>query len=77
MIHQNGLRNKSRRPGRMVACIGIRASWKRLRFEGWTRAAGAQYTSGIYFVVMIDGNGGWSLGFAHESWKLTHGRLSR
>jgi len=27
--------------------------------------------------VMIDGNGGWSLGFAHESWKLTHGRLSR
>ena len=23
---------------------------------------------------MIDGNGGWSLGFAHESWKLTHGQ---
>ena len=40
-------------------------------------AAGAQYTSGIYFVVMIDGNGGWSLGFAHENWTLTHGRLSR
>ena len=39
-------------------------------------AAGAQYASGIYFVVMIDGNGGWSLGFAHENWKLT-GRPSR
>ena len=37
-------------------------------------AAGAQYTSGIYFVVMIDGNGGWSLGFAHENWTLTHGQ---
>ena len=61
----------------MVERIGSASSWKRLRSEGWTRAAGAQYTSGIYFVVMIDGNGGWSLGFAHESWKLTHGRLSR
>lgn len=56
----------------MVARIGSAPSWKRLRSEGWTRAAGAQYTSGIYFVVMIDGNGGWSLGFAQENWKLTH-----
>jgi S1-C subfamily serine protease len=37
-------------------------------------AAGAQYTSGIYFVVMIDGNGGWSLGFAHDQWTLTAGQ---
>ena len=49
-------------------------SWKRLRSEGWTRAAGAQYTSGIYFVAMIDGNGRWSLGFAHENWKFTQGQ---
>src|SRR6266702_4220198 len=36
-------------------------------------AAGAQYASGVYFVVMIDGSGGWSLGFMHEQWKLTTG----
>jgi S1-C subfamily serine protease len=36
-------------------------------------AAGAQYASGVYFVVMIDGTGGWSLGFAHEQWRLKTG----
>ncbi|WP_028351972.1 S1C family serine protease [Bradyrhizobium murdochi] len=36
-------------------------------------AAGAQYASGVYFVVMIDGNGGWSLGFMHEQWRLRTG----
>jgi hypothetical protein len=36
-------------------------------------AAGAQYASGVYFVVMIDGGGGWSLGFAHEQWRLKTG----
>jgi hypothetical protein len=36
-------------------------------------AAGARYASGVYFVVMIDGNGGWSLGFMHEQWRLTAG----
>ena len=33
----------------------------------------AQYASGVFFVVMIDGNGGWSLGFMHEQWKLKTG----
>jgi S1-C subfamily serine protease len=37
-------------------------------------AAGAQYASGIYFVVMVDGSGGWSLGFAHQNWTLTQGQ---
>ncbi|KRR00082.1 S1C family serine protease [Bradyrhizobium valentinum] len=36
-------------------------------------AAGAQYASGVYFVVMIDSGGGWSLGFMHEQWRLTTG----
>ena len=36
-------------------------------------AAGARYASGVFFVVMIDHNGGWSLGFMHEQWKLTTG----
>ena len=36
-------------------------------------AAGARYASGVYFVVMIDGSGGWSLGFMHEQWRLTTG----
>jgi S1-C subfamily serine protease len=35
--------------------------------------AGARYDSGVYFVVMIDSGGGWSLGFMHEQWKLTTG----
>src|SRR5690349_12981455 len=37
-------------------------------------AAGAQYASGIYFLVSIDGNGGWGLGFMHEQWTLTPGQ---
>jgi hypothetical protein len=36
-------------------------------------AATAAYQSGIIFVVMIDAAPSWSLGFAHESWKLTKG----
>src|SRR5947207_9273569 len=36
-------------------------------------AAGARYASGVFFLVMIDHNGGWSLGFLHETWKLTTG----
>ena len=36
-------------------------------------AAGARYASGVFFLVMIDHNGGWSLGFMHEQWKLTTG----
>lgn len=35
--------------------------------------AGARYDSGVYFVVMIDSGGGWSLGFLHEDWKLRTG----
>jgi S1-C subfamily serine protease len=34
-------------------------------------AAGTQYQSGIYFVVSIDANSGWSLAFAHEKWNFT------
>ncbi len=37
-------------------------------------AAGARYSSGIFFLVMIDVTGGWSLGFMHEDWKLVHGQ---
>ena len=36
-------------------------------------AAGARYASGVFFLVMIDNGGGWSLGFMHEQWKLTTG----
>jgi hypothetical protein len=36
-------------------------------------AAGARYASGVFFLVMIDNNGGWSLGFMHEQWRLTTG----
>jgi hypothetical protein len=36
-------------------------------------AAGARYASGVFFLVMIDHNGGWSLGFMHEQWRLTTG----
>ena len=35
--------------------------------------AGARYASGVFFVVMIDSGGGWSLGFMHEQWKLRTG----
>jgi len=37
-------------------------------------AAGASYASGVYFLVMIDHAGGWSLGFMHERWRLTTGQ---
>jgi S1-C subfamily serine protease len=37
-------------------------------------SAAAQYASGIFVVVMIDGNGGWSLGFMHEQWTLKTGQ---
>jgi S1-C subfamily serine protease len=36
-------------------------------------AAGARYGSGVFFLVMIDHNGGWGLGFMHEQWKLRTG----
>ena len=37
-------------------------------------AAGTQYESGIYFVVTINDNAGWTLGFAHEKWTFTTDR---
>ena len=40
-------------------------------------AAGARYASGVFFLVMVDNSGGWSLGFMHEQWKLTTGRRFR
>jgi S1-C subfamily serine protease len=36
-------------------------------------AAGATYASGVNFLVMIDRDGSWALGFAHEEWKLRIG----
>ena len=36
-------------------------------------SAGTQYTSGIYFMVMIDKGGGWSLALAHDKWSLKTG----
>ena len=36
-------------------------------------AAHTQYQSGIGFVVGINVNGGWSLGFGHDSWRLNPG----
>jgi hypothetical protein len=36
-------------------------------------AAGSQYASGIYFMVMIDKGGGWSLALAHDKWSLKTG----
>jgi hypothetical protein len=33
-------------------------------------AAGAQYESGVYFVVTINDKAGWTLGFAHEKWEF-------
>jgi hypothetical protein len=37
-------------------------------------AAGTVYQSGIYFVVSININSDWSLGFVHEKWNLTTGQ---
>jgi hypothetical protein len=38
-------------------------------------AAGAPYLSGIYFMVMVDRNMAWGLGFAKDDWKLTPGQV--
>src|SRR5262249_973911 len=35
-------------------------------------AAGASYQSGIYFMVMVNSQFNWSLGFAHPSCRLTN-----
>jgi hypothetical protein len=35
-------------------------------------AAGAGYDSGIYFMVMVDQSGGWSLAFLNPKWGLTN-----
>jgi S1-C subfamily serine protease len=37
-------------------------------------AAGASYKSGIYFVVSISDDLSWTLGFAHDNWKLIPGQ---
>jgi len=37
-------------------------------------AAGTSYISGIYFVVSINDNLGWSLGFTDNNWTLTTGQ---
>jgi S1-C subfamily serine protease len=37
-------------------------------------AAATPYLSGILFLVSINSNSGWSLGFAHEKWNLTTGQ---
>jgi hypothetical protein len=34
--------------------------------------AGASYDSGIYFMVMVDQGGGWSLGFQHPKWSFSN-----
>jgi hypothetical protein len=36
--------------------------------------ATAVYSSGIIFLVMVDGVPSWSLGFAHDSWTLSAGQ---
>jgi len=38
-------------------------------------AAGAPYQSGIYFMVMVNRNMAWGLGFAKDDWKLTPGQV--
>lgn len=40
-------------------------------------SAGTQYLSGIYFVVMIDDKGGWSLDLPTRNGRLRSGRPSR
>jgi S1-C subfamily serine protease len=37
-------------------------------------AAGTSYQSGIFFVVSVGSNFSWTLGFAHENWKLIPGK---
>lgn len=36
-------------------------------------AAGATYQSGIYFMVSVNADLSWTLGFSHPDWKLTSG----
>lgn len=36
--------------------------------------AGAPYQSGIYFMVMVQPDGEWGLGFTHPSWRLQQGQ---
>lgn len=36
-------------------------------------SGGSVYASGIFFMVMIDRGGGWSLAFAHDKWSLKTG----
>jgi len=36
--------------------------------------AGANYDSGIYFMVMIDQGSGWSLAFQHPKWSFANGQ---
>jgi S1-C subfamily serine protease len=36
-------------------------------------AAGANYESGIYFMVSVNADGSWVLGFAHQDWQLKSG----
>ncbi|HEU5275750.1 MAG TPA: hypothetical protein VFU97_18960 [Xanthobacteraceae bacterium] len=36
--------------------------------------AGAPYQSGIYFMVIVQPNGEWGLGFTHPSWRLQPGQ---
>jgi hypothetical protein len=36
-------------------------------------AAGAPYRSGIFFLVSINVNAAWSMGFIHQSWQLAKG----
>lgn len=37
-------------------------------------AASSTYQSGILFIVLVNRDYGWTLGFAHENWKLTPGQ---
>src|SRR6185437_9913204 len=37
-------------------------------------AASASYQNGIVFLVSVGQDYSWTLGFAHESWKLTPGQ---
>jgi hypothetical protein len=38
-------------------------------------AAGANYLSGVHFIVAIAANGEWNLGYAHQDWQLQPGEV--
>ena len=40
-------------------------------------AAGAPYLSGIYFMVLVDANLDWALGFANENWSVEKIKFSK